>query len=278
MLFFALFPQIYVMAYNLDLSVNNEIQSKYDADKLNQDVQSSSPEQIIKNTKTKNVNVSKSSSVPSSAPVFDNDNPQITASNGNYKRNGIFIPKWTSFKVKSNQKISDSMNVNTFVSFTVTEPVHKKFITVQSGTVFHGIVSSVHKPQPTGNGGLVEINITSMTYNGQTYPANGKIIKANSELIFFNKIKGDRQYITGVKNKIKKAGNFYSKARQISNKLSSNPLGTVISPLPTLTGFVGGTAGTIMSPLTGLIEKGQNVSFPSGTSFEIRILNNIYVN
>ena len=260
-----------VLAYNLDLSVDSEIQKKYDANKLNKDMQVATPNKI-KNSETK-----QSSAVPKSSLNFNDDTPIITKDNYNYQKNGTFIPKRTHFKVKSNQKISNWNGINSSVSFTTTSPVYKKAVSIPVGTVFKGHISKIHQPQITGNGALVEIKITSLTLNGKSVPVDGKITKANSEFVFFNKIKGDRQYISGVEKKINSATNFYAKSRKTSNKLSQNPVGTILSPIPTIVGFVGATAATIVSPLTGLIEKGKSISFPAGTSFEIKLLENAYL-
>lgn len=245
-----------VMAYDLDISVDKEIQQKYDADKLN------------KNQK----------SVPTSSLIFNDEKPNVTADSNNIKNYGTRIPKWTKFKVRSNQKISNWSSVNSTVSFTTITPVYKKSATILTGTILKGKIKKVHKAQISGNGALVEIEINSMYYNGKIIPLEGKITKANSDLIFFNKIKGDRQYINGVDKKIKSANNFYTKSRNVSNKLSKNPIGTILAPIPTIVGFVGATAATIASPITGLIEKGGNVSLPAGTTFEIKLLNDAYMN
>lgn len=263
------------LAYELDLSVDREIQKKYDANKLNEDMQTSSPKEIIKNKNSAQNQVKKSVNIPNSTPQFDFEAPAVTADN--YKKNGIYIPKWTHFKVKSNQKISNWSRVNSTVSFTTTAPVYKKYVTIPTATVFKGQISKIHQPHVTGNGALIEIKITSMSYNGKTIPVEGKITKANSELIFFNKIKGDRQYLDGVEKKIHSANNFYKKTRQTSNKLSKNPIGTIISPIPTVVGFVGAGTATLISPITGLVEKGKNISLPAGTPFEIKLLNNAYL-
>ena len=245
---------------------------------MNEDIQNQSPEKIIKIKNDKQNSVKKSSSVPSKTPIFENEaNLNVTADTYYYKKDGIKIPKWTKFQVKSNNGISNWQSAGTTVSFTTVVPVFKTYITIPTGTIFKGNIKKVHKSQITGNGGLVEIDITSMLYKGKTYPVKGKIIKVNSDHVFFNKIKGARQYIKGVKQKINSATNFYNKARQISNKLAKNPIGVILSPLPTITGFVGGTAGTLTSPITALTQKGGNVSLPTGTTFEIRLLEAVYV-
>jgi len=191
---------------------------------------------------------------------------------------GVKIPAGTKFHVKSTSKVSDWNGINTQVSFTTIAPFYKGMITIPSGAVFKGNIISARRPQITGNGGLLEIEINSLVYNGKSYSVEGKITKANGKNIFFNRIKGQRQYITGVKNKIKSANNFYKKARNLSNKLSSNPVGTILSPIPTITGWAGAFTGTALSPITGLIQKGKDISIPSGAEFELKLTKDAYLN
>ena len=135
-----------------------------------------------------------------------------------------------------------------------------------------------HTSQVTGNGGLVEVKVTSFVYNGKTVPINAVVTKVNGENIFFNRIKGARQYIAGVKSKISSATSAYQKGRSVSTKLASNPVGALISPLPTIGGFVAGTVGTVSSPLTALVQKGKDVNIPAGTLYEIKLIEAAYVN
>ena len=254
-------------AYDLDLSVNQEIEKKYDSDKLNQDM------------KVNNVNSNKTA--PKSTPVFDNTSPVISKTATFTKiaeNNGIKIPSGTKFQVKSNASVSNWSGVNTLLTFTSTAPVYKTYITIPVGTTFKGVVALSRGAQIAGNGGLLEIKITSMQLNGKTIPVEGKITKANSKNIYFNKIKGARQYLAGVDKKINQGINFYKKARNISTKISSNPVGTILSPIPTITGAAGSVLCTVASPITGLIQKGKNISLPSGTTYEIKLISDAYVN
>ena len=254
-------------AYDLDLSVNQEIEKKYDSDKLNQDM------------KVNNVNSNKTA--PKNTPVFDNTSPVISKTATFTKiaeNNGIKIPSGTKFQVKSNASVSNWSGVNTLLTFTSTAPVYKTYITIPVGTTFKGVVALSRGAQIAGNGGLLEIKITSMQLNGKTIPVEGKITKANSKNIYFNKIKGARQYLAGVDKKINQGINFYKKARNISTKMSSNPVGTILSPIPTITGAAGSVLCTVVSPITGLIQKGKNISLPSGTTYEIKLISDAYIN
>lgn len=271
------------IGYELDLSVNEEIQKKYDSNKLNEDMEISSKSSSQTSSKTSNKTKTSNKSVPKTTPIFDSSSIPIisniqNAVNKTASKIGMKLPAGTTFEVKSGVKLSDWSGINTPITFTSINTVTKKLITVPSGTIFKGQVSMTHHGQITGNGALLEIRITSMTLNGKTYPIEGKVTKVNSKNIFLNKIKGQRQYITGVKNKVQTGVNFYKKSRQISTKLSSNPIGTIISPIPTIVGVVGSAATTLVSPITGLTQKGSSVTIPAGSEFEIKLTEDAYLN
>lgn len=260
-----------VYGYELDTSVNSQIEKQYDSNKLNNDMKVN---QSVTNSNNK---------PPKTTPVFDNSTPTVTKVTNTVKnivtpKTGTKIPSGTKFKVKSNVAVSGWSGVNSLLTFTSTEPVYKSNITIPSGTQFKGTITASHSGQMTGNGGLVKIKITSMTLNGKIVQVEGKITKANSKNVFFNNIKGARQYLQGVDNKINQGITFYKKARNLSSQMSSNPVGTILSPLPTITGWLGSAICTVASPVTGLTQKGKNISLPSGTVYEIKLTQDAYIN
>ncbi len=260
------------MALELDLSVDEEIKKKYNTTQLEQDVLPALPK--IDSQLQQKAPVSNTSTVPHSTPTYTNTAPVISKVD---KKNAVKIPKWTKFQTTSNQKISDWSAKGSSVSFTSYTPVYKKQITIPAGTVFKGIVVDSHRPQITGNGGLVEIRLTSMIYNGKNIPINAKITKANTKKIFFNNIKGPHQYWKGVGKQIDKGENFYQKTRKTSSKLANNPIGIIISPVPVVIGWGSYAVCTVLSPVTGLFSKGGNISIPAGSNFEIKLLDTAYI-
>lgn len=266
------------LALELDMSVDEEIRKKYDSSKLENTVlpplpkidNSQNETTPINNTTTQQI-----TSIPKVTPTYTTEvRPQITPAD---KKAAIKIFRWTTFETKSNQKINNWLSVGSSVSFTTTAPVYKKNITIPTGTIFKGTITDVHKPQATGNGGLVVIKITSMTFNGKTYPVNAKITKANAKNIYLNNIKGQRQYWANAGKQVDKGEAFYQRARKTSTKLANNPIGIIISPIPTIVGVAGYTVSTAISPITSIFAKGGNVSIPTGSSFEIRLNESAYI-
>lgn len=266
------------LALELDMSVDEEIRKKYDSSKLENTVLPPLPKidnSQNKTTPINNTTTQQITSIPKVTPTYTTEvRPQITPAD---KKGAIKIFRWTTFETKSNQKINNWLSVGSSVSFTTTAPVYKKNITIPTGTIFKGTITDVHKPQATGNGGLVVIKITSMTFNGKTYQVNAKITKANAKNIYLNNIKGQRQYWTNAGKQVDKGEAFYQKARKTSTKLANNPIGIIISPIPTIVGVAGYTVSTAISPITSIFAKGGNVSIPTGSSFEIRLNESAYI-
>lgn len=257
------------LALDFDVSVDEEIRKKYDADKLKYDTPATLPK--VNSTYTP---PTQNASVPKTTPIYTETAPKITKAN---LKDAIKIPAGTKFQVRSNLTISDWMQTGSAVSFTTTAPVYKRYITIPSGTKIYGRIEDVHRPQKTGNGGLVVIRITSIIYNGKNYAMNGKVTKANSKKIFLNNIKGKRQYWANVGKQIDKGEAFYKKTRRTSNKLADNPIGLIISPIPTIVGLAGYTAATVLSPLTAITSTGGSLSIPPGSTFELKLLDDAYV-
>lgn len=270
------------LALELDMSVDEEIRKKYDSSKLENTVLPPLPKIDNSQNKTTPINnttttttTQQTTSIPKVTPTYTTEvRPQITPAD---KKAAIKIFRWTTFETKSNQKINNGLSVGSSVSFTTTAPVYKKNITIPTGTIFKGTITDVHKPQATGNGGLVVIKITSMTFNGKTYPVNAKITKANAKNIYLNNIKGQRQYWANAGKQVDKGEAFYQRARKTSTKLANNPIGIIISPISTIVGVAGYTVNTAISPITSIFAKGGNVSIPTGSSFEIRLNESAYI-
>lgn len=269
-LLIVIFGMLPVMSYELDMSVDEEIKKKYDSDKLKYNLPP-----LPKTTPTSSPSSVGQSSALKTTPVYSVSVPNVTKVTS---KDGLKIPYGTKFQVHSNQPISDWQRSGTNISFTSYAPVYKGAVSIPSGTKFYGVIEESHRPQKTGNGGLVVIRITRMSYNGRTFSVNAKITKANSKKIFFNNIKGKRQYLKGVANQIDKGEAFYKKSRKTSAKMADNPILVILSPIPTIAGFAGYSVCTILSPLTALTSTGSSLSIPSGSSFEIKLLEAAYVN
>lgn len=273
-----------VFALELDTSVDDEIRRTYDPSKLEQSLLAlpkTAPTQ--QNTVPKTPQTTQApQTAPKSLPSTPVAKPQLGVKKlpNEYKfdkSTAIRIKKGTKFRVKSNSVISDYLREGARVSFTSIKPVTQRYVTITEGTKFTAIVEDSHLPQFSGNGGLVVLMVDSMTFNGQTRSVHAKITKANLKKIFFNNIKGKHQYWKGVANQIDKGENFYKKTRRTSSKLADNPVGVIISPIPTITGILVYAVNFVGSPLFAIWHKGGRISIPAGSEFEIKLLEDVYL-
>lgn len=267
-------------ALDLDTSVDDEIRRTYDPSKLEQSLPSLPKTAPSQNTSPKNMPAPQTP--PKSLPVTPDAKPQIGVkkfqNDFKYdKSTAIRIKKGTKFRVKSNSVISDYLKEGARVSFTSVKPVTQRYVTITEGTRFTAVVKNSHMPQFTGNGGLIVLMVDSMTFNGQTRSVHAKITKANLKKIFFNNIKGKRAYWKGVAKQIDKGENFYKKTRRTSRKLADNPVGILISPIPTITGILVYAVNFAGSPIFAIWYKGGRISIPAGSEFEIKLLEDVYL-
>lgn len=294
---FALFiSAMPVCALELDMSVDEDIRRNYNPSKLELEQLPSIPEtqtslpQLPELPDTISQPV-QGYTVPSTLPSQPpKTTPVVTqsTSTGKVKKSlpdtslkndltAIKIKKGTKFKVKSQTKVSDWNTAGAGMTFVSTELVTQRYVTFPSGTVIKGIIEESHQPQASGNGGLLVLKATSLQHNGKTFDINAKITKANSKKVFFNNIKGERKYLKNVAAQIDKGENFYQKTRKTSSKLANNPVGVIVSPIPTIAGVVVYTLNLAASPVIAIPAKGGHISLPAGTMYEIKLKENAYI-
>ncbi len=280
-------------AFELDWSVDEEIRNNYDSSKLEQEVLPGLPS-ILKESPSSTTTPKPSSSIQTNTIIQQTSVPKTsieTDFSGGKKRvnkninlvtgddfTAIKVKKGTKFKVRSQTKVSDWNTAGARMTFVSTAPVTKRYVSFPVGTTFKGLIEDSHQPNFAGNGGLLKLKADTIIHNGAMYNIDAKITKANGKKIFFNNIKGKRGYIKGISNNIDKGERFYKKSRKVSNDWSSsNPIGTVLSPVPTVVGAVGYTVNLLASPITALWSKGQHISLPAGTDYTIKFREDLYM-
>lgn len=275
----------YCFAFELDTSVDEEIRKNYNPSALEQNLPAlpkTAPSQSA-TTKTTVTTTNKTTPVvPKTQPVSQPSKPQLVIKkmDNDYKfdkSTAIRIKKGTKFRVKSNCVISDYQREGTRVSFTSIKPVTQRYITINEGTRFNAVVEDSHLPQFTGNGGLIVLMVDGIVVNDSTKSVHAKITKANMKKVFLNNIKGKRGYIKGVSRQVDKGENFYKKTRRTSTKLADNPVGLIISPIPTVFGAVVYAVNLVGSPVFAIWAKGSRISIPAGSEFEIKLLEDVYL-
>ena len=266
-------------AFELDTSVDEEIRKNYNPSAIEKSLPA-----LPKTSPTTSSSKQAQPVLPGSLPKTDSSKAKIRVKNmqNSYasvidKSTAIRIKKGTKIKVKSNAYLGDTTRVGATFKFTTLAPVYQRYITIPVGTVFDAIVTDSHTPQITGNGGLLEIAVTGITFQNGKYYANGKITKANHKKVFFNSIKGKHQYWKGVSKQVNRGQNFYNKTQRATNKLAGNPFGKIISPIPIVFGTVVYAFNFVGSPIFAIASKGGRVSIPAGSEFEIKLLEDVYL-
>lgn len=262
-------------AFELDTSVDDEIRRNYNPSALENNLPA-----LPKVTPTQSTSTT-TQAPPKTQPVAQPAKPQIVVkklpASQIDKSTAIRIPKGTKFKVRSSASLSDAARVGARLSFTTLQPVTKRYVTIPAGTVFNAVVTNSHLPQAGGNGGLLEISVDGMRYNNNVYYSQGKVTKANHKKVFVNNIKGKRQYWKNVGNQIGKGQSFYKKTRRISNNLTDNPITLIAAPVPTIVGMGVYAVNLAGSPIIAIPAKGGRLSIPAGSEFEIKLLEDIYL-
>lgn len=267
-------------AFELDTSVDEEIRKNYNPTAIEKSLPSLPKTSPTQKTTTKQPQTAP----PKSLPTTDSTKAKIRVKNmpNSYysvidKTTAIRIKKGTKFKVKSNAYLADTTRTGATFNFTTLAPVTQRYVTIPTGTVFNAIVTDSHSPQITGNGGLLEIAVTGVNHNSNKFYANGKVTKANHKKVFFNNIKGKHQYWKGVSKQVNRGQNFYNKTQRATNKLAGNPFGKIISPIPIVFGTVVYAFNFIGSPIFAIGSKGGKLSIPAGSEFEIKLLEDVYL-
>ena len=265
-------------AFELDMSVDDEIRKNYNPNAIEHSLPS-----LPKTTPTSSPE-SVQVQPPKALPVTEQSTKiQIGVKNlpnSNYKidkSTAIRIKKGTKFRAKSSAYLSDKTKEGARLTFTTISPITQRYITIPTGTSFSAVVTNSHTPQITGNGGLLEILVDGMKYNGKNYYAHGKITKVNHKKVFVNNIKGKRKYWKGVETQIQKGQGFYNRSRRTSSMLAENPIGLILAPIPTVVGAGVYAINLVGSPIFSIGSKGGGLSIPAGTEFEIKLLQDIYI-
>ena len=253
-------------AFDLDMTVDDDIRKNYNSSKLVKDTNTDVPEnlpdlpEILKNNKTQAVEHAKYTT------------PAKIITSGNTK-----ISRGTSFNVVSNAQISDWQTKGATVKFTLKNQVVNRHFAIPAGTVFTGEVIESHQPQITCNGGLVVIRIRTMKYKGQIYPLNAYVTRANGKKIFFNDIKGKRKYLKTMWKKGNWGRSLFNRMLTLTINLGGDGSTLLLSPFPFMYGTLCLGLNTLTSPICAFFNKGGHVNIPAGSNFRIKLLSDTYV-
>lgn len=260
------------IAFDLDMTVDDDIRKNYNSSKLVKDTHTENIEESLPALPEISNYKKEQSVVEENIPVLNEiKTPNITKGN-------IKLHAGTTFNVKNSAKISDWQQKGATVKFTLKTPIKKKKYSIPIGTVFTGEIIESHQPQITCNGGLVVIRIKSMTLSGRMYPINAYVTRANSKNIFLNNIKGNRTYLKTTWNKGNWGRTLFNRMLTLTVNLGGEGSTLILSPFPFAYGTICLGLNTLTSPICAFFAKGGHVSIPAGSDFTIRLLDAAYIN
>ena len=220
-----------------------------------------------------NVETDELPALPNSVPTENPINSDIKVQS-NYSPTGkIYTLKYgTKIKLTSKNNISDWMHKGNRVSFISNESiVTKEGSIIPSGTIFKGTITDAHRPQLTGNGGLVELKIDEIYHNGIMSKIETKVSLANSKKVFLGNIKGKRLYWHNFSKAMTPGKKVFSATQTCAAVMYPIPVVNILSIIPLTGGAVFYTLNLVTAPVVAIFKKGGSVSLPAGTQFQIKI-------
>ena len=265
-----------VLAFELDTSIDADIRKNYNPTKIEEDAVLPVLPKILneKNAQpTANARIQSPQAQGNPLKEIQYSPSAYTSSVESYAT----LKHGTKIKVKLLSPISDRSKKGTQVSFISKYPVTTTYFTIPTGTVFKGEILESHKPQFTGNGGLIVINVDSVIINNEIHPIKGVVVKAGSKKIFFNNIKGKRRYINSAFKSMAPGGRFFQKMFGLTLQLTRGGSEILLTPFSLGIGTIGLGGNILAAPLIAVFYKGDSVSLPEGTNFEIKLTQDVFI-
>ena len=201
------------------------------------------------------------------------------------------LPKYTptgkKYILKSGTKvsltlvnsISDASPRGTAVKFSSLKNITTKDgTTIPAGTIFKGRITNSHKPQLSGNGGLIELCIDEIYFNGIKSNIETKVSLAKSKKIYFNNIKGKRCYWHNCAKALKPGKKVFNATHEAARAMYPVPIVNILSIVPLACGTAVYTVNFVLSPVIAIFTKGGRISLPKGSKFEIKIVSDNEIN
>ena len=178
----------------------------------------------------------------------------------------------TKIKLVSTKSITDWSPKGSVVSFkSTTGFVAKDGTIIPAGTVFKGKVSDSHPPQLTGNGGLIELDINEIYFNGVKSFISTKVCSAGSKKVFFDDIKGQRSYWKNFARNMNPGKKVFLATKDFAKDISNIPIVNLLSVVSIAGGSVFYVGNVMVAPVVSVFQKGRNIALPAGTEFQIQI-------
>ncbi len=210
--------------------------------------------------------------LPSSVPSSVSENKITSPSSYNPTGKTYTLKHGTQINLSSQSSISDWQKKGHQISFAAKQGfTSKEGAIIPAGTIFKGTITDSHRPQLTGNGGLIELKIDEIYYNGIMSKIDTKVSLANSKKVFLGNIKGTRSYWKNFSKAMTPGRKVFSATQTCAAVMAPIPIVNIFSVIPLLGGAVVYTVNFVTAPVIAIFTKGGSISLPAGTVFQIKI-------
>lgn len=210
------------------------------------------------------------SAPPTTIPTLLPDVEEITTHNPTGKL--YTLKRGTKVRLQSKSSISEWSRKGGKISFLSKEGIiTKEGEIIPAGTVFKATITDTHRPQITGNGGLIEFTVDEVYFNGIMSKIDTKISKANSKKIFLNNIKGERKYWKNVVKDIEPGTKAFKATQSFAKDMVGVPIINLIGAVAVVGGSVVYVANLVVAPVVSVFQKGGSIILQGGTEFEIKL-------
>lgn len=224
--------------------------------------------------KNYNVEYNELPALPKVVPTAEEKTTSSTITEPKYNPTGktYAIKSGTKVNIISNKSITDYTAKGSIVSFGAKNGFTAKDGTIiPAGTIFKGKVTDSHPPGLTGNGGLIELCIDEIYFNGVKSPIKTKISIANSKKVFLGNIKGQRCYWKNYSKAMNPGRKVFHAAQNCASAMAAIPVLNLVSFIPLAGGAAVYGVNFITAPVAAIFTKGGNIALPAGTEFQIKI-------
>ncbi len=188
------------------------------------------------------------------------------------------VKSGTKVKLVSTKSISAWTPKGSVVSFKLTTGfVTKEGMIVPAGTIFKGTVTDSHPPQMTGNGGLIEVTINEIYFNGVKSLIDTTLSQANSKKVFWGDIKGKRMYWANFARNMNPGKKVFLATKDFAKDISSIPIVNLLSIVSIAGGSIFYVGNAVVAPVVSVFQTGGNITLPAGTEFQIKIDGNTQI-
>jgi len=145
---------------------------------------------------------------------------------------------------------------------------------IPSGTIFKGKITDSHPPQMTGNGGLIELEINEIYFNGVKSFLDSKVAIANDKKIFLGNIKGKRSYWSNYSKAMTVGKKVFNGTLSCTNAMYHIPVVNLVSWVPVTLGSAVYVGNAIVAPFISAFQKGGSIGLPAGSEIQIKLTEN----